>query len=139
MDENGFFLEAHVKLRPVDFATDGMFVCGMAHSPKSMEESISQAKAAVSRACTVLTKDKIEAEGVIATVNPNRCTACELCMLVCAYNAIEIEETRTGKTAKVNSALCKGCGACAATCRCSAIDIKGFTDRQISSIIAAVR
>jgi len=139
INEDGFFLEAHVKLRPVDFATEGIFVCGMAHSPKSMEESISQAKAAVSRACTVLTKDTIEAEGVIATVNPNRCTACELCILVCAYNAIEIEETRTGKTAKVNSALCKGCGACAATCRCSAIDIKGFTDRQINSIISAVR
>jgi len=139
INEDGFFLEAHAKLRPVDFATDGIFVCGMAHSPKSMEESVSQAKAAVSRACTVLTKDMIEAEGIIATVNPTRCTACELCILVCAYNAIEIEETRMGKTAKVNSALCKGCGACAATCRCSAIDVKGFTDRQISSVITALR
>jgi heterodisulfide reductase subunit A len=139
INEDGFFLEAHVKLRPVDFATDGIFVCGMAHSPKSMEESISQAKAAVSRACTVLTKDTIEAEGIIAIVNPNRCTGCELCIQVCAYNAIEIEETRVGKIAKVNSALCKGCGACAATCRCSAIDIKGFTDWQISSVIATLR
>jgi heterodisulfide reductase subunit A len=139
INEDGFFLEAHAKLRPVDFATDGIFVCGMAHSPKSMEESISQAKAAVSRACTVLTKDTIEAEGIIATVNPNRCTACELCIQVCAYNAIEIEETKMGRIAKVNSALCKGCGACAATCRCSAIDVKGFTDHQISSVIAALR
>jgi len=139
INEDGFFLEAHVKLRPVDFATDGIFVCGMAHSPKSMEESISQAKAAVSRACTILTKDTIEAEGIIATVNPNRCTACELCIQVCAYNAIEIEETKMGRIAKVNSALCKGCGACAATCRCSAIDVKGFTDQQISLAIAAVR
>jgi len=139
INEDGFFLEAHAKLRPVDFATDGIFVCGMAHSPKSMEESISQAKAAVSRACTVLTKDTIEAEGIIATVDPNRCTACELCILVCAYNAIEIEETKMGRTAKVNSALCKGCGACAATCRCSAIDVKGFTDQQISSVIVALR
>ena len=81
----------------------------------------------------------ILAEGIIATVNPSRCTACELCMLVCAYNAIEIEETKRGKNAKVNSALCKGCGACAATCRCSAIDIKGFTDMQLSSIINALR
>jgi heterodisulfide reductase subunit A-like polyferredoxin len=139
INEDGFFLEAHAKLRPVDFATDGIYVCGMAHSPKSMEESISQAKAAVSRACTVLTKDTIEAEGIIATVNPNRCTACELCIQVCAYNAIEIEETRMGKIAKVHSALCKGCGACAATCRGSAIDIKGFTDHQISLVIAALR
>ncbi|UCG37615.1 MAG: CoB--CoM heterodisulfide reductase iron-sulfur subunit A family protein [Candidatus Bathyarchaeota archaeon] len=139
INEDGFFLEAHAKLRPVDFATEGIFVCGMAHSPKSIDESIAQAKAAVSRACSLLTKDVIEAEGVIATVNPNRCTSCELCMQVCAYNAIEIEETKRGKTAKVNSALCKGCGACAATCRCSAIDIKGFTDMQLSSIITAMR
>jgi len=139
VNEDGFFLEAHAKLRPVDFATEGIFVCGMAHSPKSIGESISQAKAAVSRACTLLTKDTIEAAGIIATVNPNRCTACELCILVCAYNAIEIEETKKGKIAKVNSALCKGCGACAATCRCSAIDIKGFTDMQMSLIINALR
>ncbi len=139
INEDGFFLEAHAKLRPVDFATEGIFVCGMAHSPKSIEESISQAKAAVSRACTLLTKDTIEAEGIVATVNSNRCTACELCMLVCAYNAIEIEETKRGKIAKVNAALCKGCGACAATCRCSAIDIKGFTDMQMNLIISALR
>jgi len=139
VNEDGFFLEAHAKLRPVDFATEGIFVCGMAHSPKSIEESISQAKAAVSRASTLLTKDTIEAEGIIATVNPDRCTACELCILVCAYNAIEIEETKRGKTAKVNSALCKGCGACAATCRCSAIDVKGFTDMQMNLIINALR
>jgi heterodisulfide reductase subunit A len=139
VNEDGFFLEAHAKLRPVDFATEGIFVCGMAHSPKSIEESISQAKAAVSRACTLLTKDTIEAEGIIATVNPNRCTACELCILVCAYNAIEIEETKMGKVAKVNSALCKGCGACAATCRGSAIDVKGFTDMQMNLIINALR
>ncbi len=139
LNEDGFFLEAHAKLRPVDFATEGIFVCGMAHSPKSIEESISQAKAAVSRACTLLTKDTIEAEGIIATVNPDRCTACELCILVCAYNAIEIEETKRGKSAKVNSALCKGCGACAATCRCSAIDIKGFTDMQMNLVIKALR
>jgi heterodisulfide reductase subunit A len=139
MNEDGFFLEAHAKLRPVDFATEGIFLCGMAHSPKSIEESICQAKAAVSRACTILTKSSIEAEGVIATVNPNRCTACELCVRVCAYNAIEIEDTKTGRTAKVNTALCKGCGACAATCRSSAIDIKGFTDQQINLIITALR
>ena len=137
-NEDGFFLEAHVKLRPVDFATNGIFVCGMAHSPKSIEESICQAKAAASRACTVLTKDSIEAEGVVATINAARCTACELCIHVCAYNAIEIEESKTGRVAKVNSALCKGCGACAGTCRSSAIDVKGFTDQQINLIISAL-
>jgi heterodisulfide reductase subunit A len=135
INEDGFFLEAHAKLRPVDFATDGIFVCGMAHSPKPMEESICQAKATVSRACTVLAKDTIEAEGVIATVNSNRCTACELCIQVCAYNAIEIEETKIGRTAKVNSALCKGCGACAATCRASAIADK--FDHNCTKVMAA--
>ena len=137
-DAYGFIARRDPAISAVESTRDGIFVCGMAHSPKSIEESISQAKAAVSRACTILAKDTIEAEGIVATVNSNRCTACELCMQVCAYNAIEIEETKRGKTAKVNSALCKGCGACAATCRCSAIDIKGFTDQQISSAIAAL-
>jgi len=136
VNEDGFFLEAHVKLRPVDFATDGIFVCGMAHSPKLIEESISQANAAVSRASTILSKDTIEAEGIIAEVNRNRCTGCGLCVMVCAYNAIEIDEKEN--IAKVNSALCKGCGACAASCRSSAIDIMGYTDLQVYSIINAL-
>ncbi len=136
INEDGFFLEAHVKLRPVDFATDGIFVCGMAHSPKLIEESISQANAAASRACTILSKDTIEAEGIIAEVNRNRCTGCGLCVMVCAYNAIEIDEKEN--IAKVNSALCKGCGACAASCRSSAIDIMGYTDLQVYSIINAL-
>ena len=133
LNEDGFFLEAHVKLRPVDFATDGVFVCGMAHSPKNMEESISQAKAAVSRACTLLSKDEIEAEGITATVNKDRCSGCGLCVLVCPYNAVEIDEEEG--VAKVNSAICKGCGACAAICRSSAIDVMGYTDRQVYAVI----
>ena len=133
INEDGFFSEAHVKLRPVDFATGGIFLCGLAHSPKFIGESISQAYAAASRACTILSKDQIEAEGIVASVNERRCTGCGMCVLVCAYNAIEIDEEKG--VANVNSALCKGCGACAASCRSSAIDIRGFTDEEIMSVI----
>ena len=133
INEDGFFLEAHVKLRPVDFSTEGVFVCGMAHAPKSIEESISQARAAASRASTILSRDAIEAEGVTAAVDNRRCNGCGLCVLVCAYNAIEIDEEK--KVAVVNTALCKGCGACTATCRPAAIDLRGFTNEQLVSVI----
>ncbi|NHI93069.1 MAG: CoB--CoM heterodisulfide reductase iron-sulfur subunit A family protein [Candidatus Lokiarchaeota archaeon] len=133
LNEDHFFLEAHVKLRPVDFATEGIFVAGLAHAPKSIRECITQANAAVSRACTILSKDIIEAEGKIALINPLRCSGCGLCVTNCAYNAISIDQ-ETGK-AIINSALCKGCGACSGSCRCSAIDILGFTDEQINLMI----
>ena len=135
LNEDGFFLEAHVKLRPVDFATEGVYVCGMAHSPKRIEESISQAKAAVSRACTLLSKEEIEVEGVIAEVDTRRCSGCGLCVRVCPYNAVEIDEEK--RVAVVNRAMCKGCGACSATCRSSAIDVMGYTDGQVYAIINA--
>jgi len=136
VNEDGFFLEAHAKLRPVDFATDGVYVCGLAHSPKLIEESVSQAKAAVSRACMVLSKDEIEAEGISARVNKNRCSGCGLCVLVCPYNALEVDGEQN--VAVVNVAMCKGCGACAATCRSSAIDVLGYTDQQVYAIINAL-
>jgi heterodisulfide reductase subunit A len=136
VNDDNFFLEAHVKLRPVDFATEGVFVAGLAHAPKPIEDAISQANAAVSRACTILTKDEIEAEGKVAYVNPSRCAGCGMCMDNCAYNAIElIEDRRFGIIASVNQALCKGCGACSGNCRCSAIDILGFTAEQIYAMI----
>ncbi|NVM52866.1 MAG: FAD-dependent oxidoreductase, partial [Candidatus Helarchaeota archaeon] len=136
LNDDGFFLEAHMKLRPVDFATEGVFLCGLAHAPKGIEDSIAQALATVSRASTYLTLDKIEAEGVTAVVRPLRCTGCGLCELVCPYNAISVQEDeRLGKIAVVNSALCKGCGTCSANCRCSAVDLLGFTNEQISLII----
>ena len=138
-NEDGFYLEAHVKLRPVDFATEGVFVCGLAHSPKFIEESIAQAKAAASRASTILSRDMIEAEGIVATVDIARCTACGLCESMCAYKAVEVkvvDERRGTKAAQVNAALCKGCGACAAGCRSGAIDLRGFSNEQI---IAAIR
>ena len=136
LNADGFFLEAHMKLRPVDFATEGIFLCGLAHAPKGIEDSIAQALATVSRATTYLTKEKIEAEGVTAIVRPLRCTGCGLCEMICPYNAISIQvDERLGRIAVVNSALCKGCGTCSANCRCSAVDLLGFTNEQISLII----
>jgi heterodisulfide reductase subunit A len=133
LNEDLFFLEAHVKLRPVDFATEGVFLAGLCHAPKSIEESIAQANAAVSRASTILSKDFIESEGKIAMVDKTRCSGCGLCVENCAYNAVSLSEE--DGLAVVNSALCKGCGACAANCRCSAIDILGFTNQQINLMI----
>jgi heterodisulfide reductase subunit A len=136
LNEDNFFLEAHVKLRPVDFATDGVFVAGLAHCPKPIEDSIAQSNAAVSRACTILSKDEIEAAGRVGMVDPSRCTGCGQCVDVCAYNAVElIEDRKFGTIASINEALCKGCGACSGNCRCSAIDILGFTSEQIYAMI----
>ena len=144
LNKEAFFLEAHMKLRPVDFATDGVFMCGLAHCPKNMDESIIQAKAAAARALTILTKKTIEAEGTISWVSPERCTACGVCVKVCAYSAVELKEktiapkvTRT--VAEINEALCKGCGVCAASCRSGAINLRGFTDDQIYEALSAVR
>ncbi len=137
-----FYLEAHMKLRPVDFTTDGVFMAGLCHFPKFVEESIVQANAAVSRACTVLTLDEIKAEGTISQVNTALCSACGMCESVCPYSAVKVVEvTRRGVTsryAEVTGALCKGCGICAASCRSNAIDMKGFTNAQIVSLIEAL-
>jgi heterodisulfide reductase subunit A len=139
LNQEGFFLEAHVKLRPVDFATEGVYLCGLAHSPKSMKESIIQGRAAAGRAATVISKDQLETEGAIAAVDPNLCVACGACEQVCAYGAIEVQDVpvRGGvvRRAVVNDILCKGCGTCSATCRCGAIDVNGFSDKQVVSEI----
>jgi heterodisulfide reductase subunit A len=136
LNDDNFFLEAHVKLRPVDFATEGVFVAGLAHCPKTIEDSIAQANAAVSRACTILSKDEIEAEGKTAMVIPERCIGCGMCVENCAYNAIElIDDRRFGRIAQINQALCKGCGACSGNCRCTAIDVLGFSGEQIFAMI----
>lgn len=137
----GFFLEAHIKLRPVEFGTEGVFVCGLAHSPGDISEKIAQAHAAASKACVVLSKDSFLAEGTISFVDPNRCSACGMCEPLCAYKAIEIKvvnERTNKKSAVINEALCKGCGACSANCRCGAIDVLGFTKQQIYESINAL-
>jgi heterodisulfide reductase subunit A-like polyferredoxin len=142
LNEDGFFLEAHMKLRPVDFATEGVFLCGLAHGPKLIEESISQANAAASRALTVLSKDEIETVATVSQVRELECAGCGLCVEICPYSAIELQDTKVlghEKTvAVVNEALCKGCGACAAGCRSGAIDLGGFTDEQIVAQIEAL-
>jgi len=135
-NQDGFFLEAHVKLRPVDFATDGVFMCGMAHAPKLSDESITQANAAVSRACTILAKDYIEAEGKTAYVNKERCMACGLCELNCPFGAVAVDLNEG--CAVVNAVLCKGCGVCTASCRMNAIDLNGFNNEEILAQIAAL-
>jgi heterodisulfide reductase subunit A len=136
LNSDGFFLEAHVKLRPVDFATEGIFVCGLAHYPKDVSESVAQARAAAARAMTVLSKETIEAEGKVSQVRTESCAACGACVAVCAFGAIEIDEIK--HVAVVNEALCKGCGACAATCRSGAIDLRGFGDEQLVAAMQAI-
>ncbi len=136
LESDGFFLEAHVKLRPVDFATDGVFVCGLAHYPKDIGETIAQARAAAGRAATVLSKKSIESEGKISTIRADMCSGCGTCVAVCAYGAVELDPVKG--IAVVNEALCKGCGACAASCRAGAIDLNGFRNEQILSMLATI-
>ncbi len=128
-NDDGFFAEAHVKLRPNDFATDGVFVCGLAHAPKPIEESITQAQAAASRAVTVLSALEISVSGMVALVDPNLCSSCGVCTDICPYSAPKFNET-SGK-AEIQSTLCKGCGLCVASCRSGAIHLKGFETGQI--------
>lgn len=134
LNEDNFFLEAHVKLMPVDFATEGIFLAGMAHSPKTISETISQAYAAASRATTIISMDEHVTEATIAKVTDNLCSGCGLCVEACPYSAIDLTEKGV---AEVNSALCKGCGLCNATCRSGAIQQHGFTDHQMLFMINA--
>ncbi|HJO93496.1 MAG TPA: FAD-dependent oxidoreductase [Victivallales bacterium] len=139
MNEDGFFLEAHVKLRPVEFATEGVFVAGLAHSPKSIPETIAQAKAAAAKACSIISKNKYQGEAKIARVDTTRCSACGACTEVCAYKAIElvVDERTKEEISHVNPALCKGCGTCSAICRSGSINIGTITDDQIIRMIKA--
>ncbi|WP_066635901.1 CoB--CoM heterodisulfide reductase iron-sulfur subunit A family protein [Desulfolucanica intricata] len=136
LNPDGFFLEAHLKLRPVDFSTDGVYMCGLAHGPKTIEENIAQAKAAASRASTALSKENVKAESKIAMVNNKKCAGCGVCESVCPSKAISID--MENQVAVVNEALCKGCGACASSCRCGALNVKGFTNEQIVAMISAL-
>ena len=138
LDSHGFFFEAHPKLRPVDFATDGIFICGTAHCPKNIRESISQALGAASRALIPLMNAKASVEGATSSLpefNKALCTGCEVCLTVCPYNAIyknDLDEI------EINQVLCKGCGVCGATCTNQALVIKHFTDEQIISQINSI-
>jgi heterodisulfide reductase subunit A len=133
-----FFKEAHVKLKPVDFATDGVFLCGTAHYPKHISESINQAYGAAGRALTLLSNDIVTVSGSVCEVKEDRCVSCGACITSCTYGAIEFRETPQGKKAWVNPVICKGDGLCNAKCPTSAIYLKHFTDEEILSQIDAV-
>ncbi len=137
LEENGFFLEAHVKLRPMDFATDGVYVCGSAKWPVDITESITQGYAAASRASTILSHNTLEVEGATSSLpeyNKALCSGCEVCITVCPYKAISKNED---DEIVITQVLCKGCGVCGATCTNHAIVIRHFTDEQIMAEIDA--
>jgi heterodisulfide reductase subunit A len=115
---DGFFLEAHPKLRPVDLSNEGEFVCGLAHSPRFVDETIAQAQAAAARASIILSKAQLEIMGQIAFVNPAECVACATCVKICPYGAPAINEL---KKAEIHTAKCMGCGSCVAACPARAI------------------
>jgi heterodisulfide reductase subunit A len=129
LNKDGFFVEAHVKLRPIDFATDGVFLCGLAHSPKPMDESIAQGLGAAARAVTLLSQEEMFGNAVVANIDSESCVGCQGCLKVCPYEAIRYLEDK--RICEINEVICKGCGACAATCPSASAQLKRFTSRQI--------
>jgi heterodisulfide reductase subunit A len=139
LSPDGFFKEAHVKLRPVEFATDGVYLCGLAHYPKFIQETINQAYGAAGRVLTLLSHDIVTASGSVCGVDENKCVSCGACITVCTYGAIEFYDTPQGRKARVNPVLCKGDGLCNTVCPTAAISLKHFTDEElVSQIDAAV-
>ena len=137
ISKDGYYFEAHQKLRPVDFATEGVFVAGLAHWPKFMDECLAQASGAASRALTIISKPYLVSEGIIASVNETYCDGCGVCEGCCEYKAISIIEVDGKKKSSVNAGLCKGCGCCVAACPSGAMEQKGFTSQQIIAEIDA--
>lgn len=140
ISKDGFFFEAHQKLRPVDFATEGVYVAGAAHWPKFMDECIAQASGAAARMLTVISKDKIISDGIIAVSNHDVCDGCGVCEGCCDYNAITIDiDPASGRLkSNVNPGLCKGCGCCVASCPAGAMEQRGFRNKQIIAEIDAL-
>lgn len=137
LNPDGFFKEAHVKLRPVEFGTDGVYLCGLAHYPKFIQETINQAYGAAGRVLTLLSRDLVVASGSVCEVDENKCVSCGACITVCNYGAIDFYETPQGRRARVNPVLCKGDGVCNTVCATSAIVLKHFTDEELMSEIDA--
>jgi heterodisulfide reductase subunit A-like polyferredoxin len=141
VNAEGFFLEAHMKLRPVDFMTDGVFLCGLAHSPKTIDECVLQAQAAAARAVAVLCRDTVELEANISSVVDETCDGCAYCVDTCPFKAITLVEYAwqgaVKKTVEVNEAICKGCGCCQATCPKNGILVRGFTLEQLRAQVQA--
>ncbi len=138
LSPDGFFKEAHVKLRPVEFGTDGVYLCGTAHYPKFISETVSQAYGAAGRVLTLLSRDTVVASGAICEVDENKCLSCGACIAACTYGAISFRMTEQGRRAYVNPVLCKGDGLCNTKCLTGAIQLKHFTDKGLLSEIDAV-
>lgn len=135
LSPDSFFKEAHVKLRPVEFGTDGVYLCGMAQYPKHITETINQAFGAAGRVLTLLSHDTVVASGSVCGVDESKCMGCGACASICTYGALELRETKQGKKAVVNPVLCKGDGLCNSMCPTGAISLKHFTDEEIMSEI----
>ncbi|MBS1252616.1 MAG: Electron transport complex subunit RsxB [Anaerolineales bacterium] len=136
VDLDGWFQEAHVKLRPVDFSSDGVFMAGLAHYPKLLDETIVQAQAAAARVASLLSKDALEAGGRVASVNESLCVGCLTCVRTCPYDVPQIKPDLTGVggilgAAYIEAAMCHGCGSCAAACPAKAIDLMHYADAQV--------
>jgi heterodisulfide reductase subunit A-like polyferredoxin len=143
VDADGFFLEAHVKLRPVDFSTGGVFMAGMAHYPKLMDETMVQAQAAAARAARILSKETLTAGGQVAVVDESRCTGCLTCVRICPFGVPIMKPSLAGVgdimgAAYIESAVCQGCGSCVAECPARAIQLMGYTDAQMKAKVSAL-
>ncbi len=136
LSSEGFFMEAHLKLRPMDFIPEGMYLCGAAHYPKFMEESISHALATAGRAMTILSKDKLEVGGVVAHVDQSKCVACLTCVRTCPFGVPAIDPAAIGNggivgAAYIEEAKCQGCGTCTSECPAKAITLANYSDAQV--------
>jgi heterodisulfide reductase subunit A2 len=132
LNADGFFVEAHLKLRPVDFASEGIFLCGLAHSPKMLDENISQARAAAARAATVLSSTKLEVSAQVSKIDQEKCISCMTCVRACPYGAPTLNADRK---AEIVAAKCMGCGICAAECPARAIQLLNYADIQFNAMI----
>ncbi len=137
LTQDGFFLEAHAKLRPVEVAVDGVYLCGLAHGPKGLEEAVSQAKAAAAKAAIPLVKGKVAVEPIVSRIDKGTCIGCGICASLCPFNAIQMVKEGKRKKAETITASCKGCGICASHCPVLAISMGGFTDEEIFAQIHA--
>ena len=143
LDADGFFLEAHPKLRPVDFASDGLFMAGVAHYPKFLDETIAQAQAAAARAAIILSQDSVLTNARVAVVDNTKCVGCLTCVRACPYDVPKIKSSFTGVgsivgAAYIEAAMCQGCGTCAAECPAQAIQLMHYRDAEMLPKIDAL-
>jgi heterodisulfide reductase subunit A-like polyferredoxin len=143
VDLDGWLMEAHVKLRPVDFATEGLYMAGSAHYPKLLDETITQAQAAAARAAIILSQDALQVGGVVAQVDPVACVGCLTCVRCCPFDVPQVKLDLTGVgqiagAAYIEPAQCQGCGICAAECPARAIQLMHYRDTQVEAKVGAL-